>query len=173
MDLEGQISEIIYQNEVNSYTIANLETESEVFTIVGYLPFVALGDTLKVTGKFVTHQDYGRQFRVDTFEKLMPQTLDALEKYLANGTIKGIGPATARKIIDTFGEDSIHVLKFDPMKLANVKGITSKKAQEISESFNENWDVWQIVKFLEKFSIGPSNATKVYKKLGTHAIEQI
>ena len=173
MDLEGQITEMIYRNEVNSYTIANLETQSEVFTIVGYLPFVTIGDTLKLTGKFVTHQDYGRQFRIDTFEKLMPQTLDALERYLANGMIKGIGPVTAKKIVHTFGNDTIHVLKCSPEKLANIKGITSKKAQDISESFNENWEVWRIVKFLEKFSIGPSNASKVYKKLGNHAIEQI
>ena len=99
MELEGQIVEMIYQNEVNSYTIANLETDTEIYTVVGYLPFITIGDTLKLTGKFVTHQEYGRQFRVDTFEKIMPQSLAALEKYLANGTIKGIGPATAKKIL--------------------------------------------------------------------------
>ena len=92
MVLEGQIEDIIYQNEINSYTIAVLESENEIYTIVGYLPFVNVGDLLKVEGKFVTHQEYGRQFKVETFEKLMPKTLDALEKYLANGNIKGVGP---------------------------------------------------------------------------------
>ena len=173
MELEGQIVEMIYQNEVNSYTIANLETDTEIYTVVGYLPFITIGDTLKLTGKFVTHQEYGRQFRIDTFEKMMPQTLAALEKYLANGTIKGIGPATAKKIIDAFGEDTIHVFKFEPQKLAQIKGITLNKAEEMGQSFNENWDLWQIVKFLEKFNIAANSAKKVYESLGSEAIQRI
>ena len=100
MELIGQIEDIIYKNEINSYTIAEFETEEETTTVVGYLPFVNPGDTLKLIGKFVEHKEYGRQFKIDTFEKMMPQTLGALEKYLANGNIKGIGPATAKKIID-------------------------------------------------------------------------
>lgn len=90
----------------------------------------------------------------------MPQTLSALEKYLANGNIKGIGPATATKIIEKFGEETIHVLKFEPEKLAQIKGISKDKAVEISESFVENWEVWQIVGFLERFGIGAENAKK-------------
>ena len=96
MEITGEVADIIYQNEINSYLIATFETEDEITTIVGYLPFVNIGDTLKVTGKFVEHKEYGRQFKVETFEKLMPETLEALEKYLANGNVKGIGPATAR-----------------------------------------------------------------------------
>ena len=107
MELVGEIADIIYKNEVNSYTIANLETDKEVYTVVGYLPFIGVGDNVKLFGKFVTHQEYGRQFKIDTFEKMMPQTLDALERYLASGNIKGIGPATARKIINEFGEETI------------------------------------------------------------------
>ena len=87
MELKGGIIDIIYKNEVNGYTIANLETETEVFTVVGYLPFVNVGDNVKLEGKFVTHQEYGRQFKIETFEKIMPQTLDALERYLASGNI--------------------------------------------------------------------------------------
>ena len=85
MELKGQIEDIIYQNEANSYTIAILETEDlEMVTIVGYLPFIAIGDTLKVTGKMVVHQEYGEQFKIDTFEKLMPENAASLEKYLAS-----------------------------------------------------------------------------------------
>lgn len=173
MELNGQLNEIIYQNEVNSYTIAIFETDEEEITVVGYLPFVNVGDTLKVTGKYVTHQEYGRQFKVDSFEKVMPQTLSALKKYLANGTIKGIGPATANKIIDTFGEETIHILKYEPQKLSIIKGINKTKALEMAESFHENWELWQIVGFLEKFGIGVSNAKKIYKLLGNNAIKQI
>ena len=113
MELKGEIVDIIYKNEVNSYVVANLETETEVFTVVGYLPFVNVGDNLKLEGKFITHQEYGRQFKIETFEKIIPETLDALERYLSNGSIKGIGPVTAHKIIKEFGEESIHVFKFE------------------------------------------------------------
>ena len=173
MEIKGEVQDIIYQNEINSYTIATFETEDEETTIVGYLPFVNSGDTLKVIGRFVEHKDYGRQFKVETFEKLMPETLSALEKYLSNGTIKGIGEATAKKIIKKFGEETIHVFKFEPTRLAEIKGITESKAIEMAASFLENWEVWQIVGFLERFGIGAEHAKKVYDMLGTNAIEQI
>ena len=173
MELKGEVTDIIYKNEVNSYTIALFDTEEEEITIVGYLPFVQLGDTLKVSGNFVEHKEYGIQFKVQTFEKLMPETLGALEKYLENGNVKGIGKATAKKIIKTFGENTINVFKFEPEKLAQIKGISKLKAIEMSESFLENWEVWQIVGFLERLGIGAQNAKKVYDMLGINAIEQI
>ena len=173
MEIKGEVTDIIYQNDVNSYTIAVFETDEEETTIVGYLPFVKSGDTLKLEGKFVEHKDYGRQFKVETFEKLMPETLGALEKYLANGSIKGIGEATAKKIIKTFGEETISVFKFEPERLAQIKGISKSRAIEMSESFLENWEVWQIVGFLERFGIGAENAKKIYDLLGINAIEQI
>ncbi len=173
MEIKGEVTDIIYQNDVNSYTIAVFETEEEETTIVGYLPFVKSGDTLQVEGKFVEHKDYGRQFKVETFKKLMPETLGALEKYLANGSIKGIGEATAKKIIKTFGENTINIFKFEPEKLAQIKGISKNRAIEMSESFLENWEVWQIVGFLERFGIGAENAKKIYDILGINAIEQI
>ena len=170
---EGILEEIIFQNEVNGYTVGIFETEEEQFTIVGYLPFISKGDSLKIYGKFVEHKDYGEQFKIETFEKLMPKTLGALEKYLASGNIKGVGPATAKKIINLFGDDTIHVLKFEPEKLAQIKGISKEKAKEISESFVENWEVWQIVGFLERFGIGAESAKKVYNLLGINAIQEI
>ena len=172
-EIEGVLTEIIYQNEINSYTVGIFETEEEQITVVGYLPFISKGDTLKLLGKFVEHKDYGEQFKIETFEKLMPQTLGALENYLANGNIKGVGPATASKIIQLFGEETIHVLKYEPIKLAQIRGISKEKALEISESFVENWEVWQIVGFLERFGIGAENAKKVYDLLGVNAISEI
>ena len=132
MELQGEVIEIIYKNELNSYVIAVINTEDdEEVTIVGYLPFINIGDTLKIIGKFVEHQEYGRQFKVDTFEKMMPQTVKALERYLANCGIKGIGPATAKKIVNTFGEDTINVFKFEPSRLAEIKGITEEIAKRL------------------------------------------
>ena len=153
MEIKGEVTDIIYQNDVNSYTIAVFETDEEETTIVGYLPFVKSGDTLKLEGKFVEHKDYGRQFKVETFEKLMPKTVEALERYLGNGTIKGVGPATARKIVNKFGENTVDIIKYEPEKLEEVRGISKDRALESSESFIESWGVWQIVEFLKKFNI--------------------
>ena len=173
MEITGEIISIIYKNEINSYTIAEIETDDELLTIVGYLPFINVGDTLKLIGKYVEHKEYGMQFKVDTFEKLMPKTLGALERYLANGNIKGVGEATAKRIIKKFGEETIHVFKYEPQKLAEVRGISEEKAIKIAESFVENWEVWQIVGFLDKFGIGAEHAKKVYDLFGTRAIEEI
>lgn len=173
LEITGEIQAIIYRNEVNSYTIAEFETEEEVTTVVGYLPFINEGDTLKLVGKFVEHKEYGRQFKVDTFEKMMPQTVEALERYLANGKIKGIGEALAKRIVKNFGEETIHIFKYEPKRLAEVKGISESRAIEIAEAFMQNWEVWQIVGFLERFGIGAEHAKKVFDLLGTNAIEQI
>lgn len=173
MEIEGEIEDIIYQNDTNSYVVASFALEDELITIVGYLPFINVGDTLKLYGKYVEHKDYGTQFKVDTFEKLMPKTLASLERYLASGSIKGVGEATSKRIVDKFKEDTIHVLKYEPDRLAQIKGISEKKAKEISESFVENFEMWQIVGFLEKFGLGAEYAKKVYKQFGIKAIEEI
>ena len=112
MKLKGEILDIIYKNEVNSYTIAVFETEEETTTIVGYLPFVNSGDTIKAIGEFVEHRDYGLQFKVETFEKILPETPEALEKYLASENIKGVGEATAKRIVKTFGQINTNTRHF-------------------------------------------------------------
>lgn len=173
LEIKGRIRDIIYRNEINSYTIATFETDEEETTVVGYLPFIEKGDSLKITGNFVEHPEYGRQLKIETFEKLMPEDLDSIENYLANGKFKGIGPATAKRMVNTFGKDVINIIKFEPEKLSCIKGITEEKAIEISQSFNENWEVWQIVSYLEKFGIGPQSAEEIYKKLGPNTITTI
>lgn len=173
MEIQGTIEEMIYQNEVNSYTIAEFETEEERLTVVGYLPFINQGDSLKLLGRYVEHPEYGRQFKIETFEKLLPQTKQAIEKYLAGGIIKGIGPATAKKIVDAFGEETITIFKTAPEKLAQIKGINVIKAKEIAQEFNEKWELWQLVSFLERFGISSSNSKKVYEALGIDAISKI
>ncbi len=168
MEIKGEIGDIIYRNEINSYTVATLIENNEENIIVGYIPFVNRGDTIKAVGNFVEHKEYGTQFKVETFEKIMPETTAALEKYLANGFVKGIGKAIASRIVKRFGDDTINVLKFEPEKLATIKGISKEKAIEIGNAFVENWEVWQIVGYLEKFGIGPQNAQIIFKKYGVN-----
>lgn len=173
MEILGEIREIIYRNELNSYTIASFETTEEETTVVGYLPFINKGDTIKATGNFVEHPEYGMQFKIETFEKTMPESVEGLERYLASGKLKGIGPATAKRMVDRFGKEIVHILRFEPEKLVSIKGITKEKAMEASESFNENWEIWRIVEYLQKYGIGPQSAEKVFKSLGTNTIDLI
>ncbi len=173
MEIIGEITLIIYRNETNSYTVAEFESDEELITIVGYLPFINEGDSLKIIGKYIEHKEYGRQFKIETFEKLMPLTLASLERYLGNGNIRGVGEALAKRIIDKFGEETIDIIRNEPKKLALIKGITDARAGEISEEFIAKWEVWQIVGFLEKFGLGAEYAKKVFDLYGINAIEEI
>ena len=173
MEITGEVMDIIYQNETNGYMIATLFCDDLEITIVGYMPFVKPGDNLKVIGKFVVHQEYGRQFKVDTFEILMPKTSAQLEKYLANGMIEGVGPATARKIVKKFGEETLEILKIEPERLAEISGITPARAERIGECFAENWGLWEIVSFLGSLGIEPQSAQAIYKKLGADTIQKV
>lgn len=173
-ELEGQIIEIIFKNEDNGYTVCEFHTENfGDITAVGYLPFITKGDSLKIVGKTVTHKEYGEQFKIETFEKIMPKTLDGLINYLGSGMIKGVGPATAKRIVKKFGEETIFVMKTEPNRLADIRGITPERALEICEEFNQKWDLWEIVSFLENYGISANNAQKVYKELGPDAIQII
>jgi exodeoxyribonuclease V alpha subunit len=128
---------------------------------------------LKVTGKWVVHPDYGEQLKVELYEKLMPQTVDAIQKYLASGVIKGIRQATAEKIVKKFGEDSLNIIQFKPQRLAEIKGISLEKAYKIGQSFNDQQGIRNVIMFFQEYGISPVYSTKIYKKFGDRAIEEI
>lgn len=173
-ELEGQIIEIIFQNETNGYTVCEFHTENfGDITAVGYLPFITKGDSLKIIGQNTVHREYGEQFKIESFEKIMPKTLDGIINYLGSGMIKGIGPATAKRIVKKFGEETMFVMKTEPKRLATVKGITEERAIEICDEFVQKWELWEIVSFLERYGIGANNAKKVYQELGPGAIRII
>ena len=165
--LKGEVTEIIYKNEVSYYTICNILTEEEEYiTAVGYMPYIQVGEEISVTGNVVNHPEYGEQLKVETFEKFMPKGKNAIEKYLASGIIKGVGPATAKRIVSKFGEDSINIIRNLPEKLTEVKGISLDKATSISVALNEQWDLWQVAAFVGNYGIGNKNALKLYKSFG-------
>lgn len=173
MELKGQIEEIIFSNESNSYTVCSMTVNGGEITAVGYLPFLNIGDLIVAQGDFVNHNLYGKQFKINTFEKTIPNTTAEIEKYLGSGIIKGVGPATSKKIVNKFGEDTIYTLQYEPEKLIGIKGITRARALEISESFNNVWELWQIVIFLQKYGIGTVNANRIYKEYGMNSINAI
>jgi len=171
--IEGTIEEIIFSNEDNGYTVCEIKNDKEVITAVGYMPFVNVGETLKVSGKWVTHPDYGEQLKVELYEKLLPQTTEAIEKYLASGLIKGVGPATAKKIVKKFGDEALHIISHHPQRLSEIKGINMEKALKIGQAFEEQRGLRDVVLFLQEYGISPTYSAKIYKAFGPDTIEEI
>lgn len=170
---EGIIEDIIFTNEINGYTVLELKAEKEIITAVGFMPFVNPGEMLKVTGNWVTHPDYGEQLKVELYEKLLPQTVEAMEKYLASGLIKGVGPASAKKIVKKFGEDTINIIEFHPEKLSEIKGINLEKALRIGQAFHEQRALREVVMFFQEYGISPTYCAKIYQMFGEDTIEEI
>lgn len=171
--IEGNIEEIIYSNDVNGYIVCDMKSEKEVITLVGYMPFTSVGETLKVTGKWVTHPDYGKQLKVELYEKVLPHTTDAMEKYLSSGVIKGVGPATAARIVERFGEETLDIIQFHPERLSEIKGITHEKALRIGQAFEEQRELRKVVMFFQEYGISPAFASKIYRVFGENTIEEI
>ena len=171
--LHGTVTEIVYYNSVNGYAICDIETAEDTITAVGYMPYIAGGEKVTLTGEWTFHQDYGPQFKVEFFEKDMPSEVNDVLKYLASGSIKGVRMATAQKIVDMFGEDTLKVLEQEPEKLAKIQGISKKRALEIGEDYVRQQGVRNIVMYLQKFGITPASAVKVYKRYGSESVETI
>ena len=171
--IEGTVEEIIYSNEVNGYTVCEIRKDKDVITAVGFMPFVNAGEVLKISGRWVTHPDYGEQFKVEMYEKLLPKTTEAIEKYLSSGLIKGVGPATAKKIVKRFGEQTLEIIQHYPTRLAEIKGINLEKAKKIGQVFEEQRELRDVVLFFQEYGISPTYCAKIYKTFGTNTIEQI
>jgi len=173
ISIQGTVEEIIFQNESNGYTIAILETDDDVVTIVGYIPIIELGETLRVEGQWTYHQNYGQQLKVETYSTVFPATLNGIEKYLASGLLPGIGPKTAKKIVEKFGLDTLDILQFNPEKLKEVEGIGEKKAEKIIEAYAEQRELRDIMIFLQSYGISSSYGVRIYKRYGSDTIVKI
>ncbi|NJD01561.1 MAG: ATP-dependent RecD-like DNA helicase [Ruminiclostridium sp.] len=171
--VEGTVEDIIYSNEINGYTVCDIKCDEKIVTAVGYMPFLNVGENVKITGKLVNHPEYGDQLKVELYEKVLPQTAEAIEKYLASGVIKGVGPATAARIVKTFGKDTLDIMNFRPQMLAEVKGISLDKAVRIGQAFDEQRGLRNIVLFLQEFGISPACCMKIHKAFGDRAVNEI
>lgn len=171
--LKGIIRKITYQNSQNGYTVAVLDSQQEEITVVGNMPFVHNGDDLVLYGNYMVHPVYGPQFKVETMEKNMPTDAAALLRYLSTGAIKGVGPSTARKIVETFGEDTLKVLESSPEQLAKINGISEAKALAIGEEFAKQFGIREVMLLLARFKISTEDSIKVYKVLGSSAVKKI
>ena len=171
--IEGTVEDIIFKNESNGYTVAVLQCEEDSITIVGYIPFLKIGETLKVDGDFVYHPVYGEQVNVENCVTITPSTIKGIEKYLSSGLIPCIGPKTAKKIVKKFGEDSLDIIQYNPERLKEIDGIGDKKLKRIVEAFNEQRDLKDIMVFLQQYGISTNYGLKIYKKYGNETIKEI
>ena len=173
VELSGTVEEIVFHNVDSGFTVLELMTDDEYVTAVGVIPEIAPGEELRLRGNWVMHQTFGRQFRVELFERSMPSSSADLYKYLASGAVPGIGAKTAEKIIERFGEDSFEILEKYPEKLTVIKGISPNRAEKISKAFNEQFAVRQIMISLERFGMKPFECLKAYKAFGAAASDVI
>lgn len=175
MEITGIVDRIIYRNAENGYTVLSLRTETAegFMTLCGTLPLASPGEQLRAEGTIKYHPKYGQQFTVTHVETLAPSTLAAIENYLSGGTIKGIGPAMARLIVDHFGMDTLQIMEKQPERLLEVSGIGRKKLEMITASFNENRSMRDILMALAPYGITVNQAYRMYKTYGDLALAKV
>lgn len=172
MELTAAVETVIYRNEQNGYSVIELNDEDET-TAVGIMPDVNVGEKVKLIGTFKPHSTYGMQLFVSTYEKTMPEDIAGILSYLSSGSIKGIGPATAATIVGQFGADTLKVLENEPKRVAVLKGISLKKAEDISRQLKENTGIRELMLYLNRYEITPSGAVKIYRAFGSNSISEI
>ena len=173
MELYGTIEEVIFRNETNNYTVLAVKSNNKIITVVGKFPQVSSGLGLELQGEMVNNSKYGEQFNATEIKVLKPTNSLAVERYLSSGIIKGIGPITAKKIVDKFGSDTLTIIEFNPMRLAEVNGISSKKAVEIGEAYLECKVMQEAVMFLQSHGISTNIALKIFKYYTHNTIKQV
>ena len=172
LELSGTIDSVIYKNEENGYTVLRLrDGNGESVTVVGCFPYAAPGESMIASGTWMNHSVHGRQFKAEFAQRLLPTSASAIYDYLAGGTVKGIGPATAALIVDRFGDKTLDVLETAPEKLAELKGVSLAKAKQMSKDFRRQAGVRRIMEFVCSFGIRPILAMRMYKFYGDDALE--
>ena len=170
--LQGAVSAVVYQNYENGYAVLRLNLGGgQTVTVVGTIPLPAVGERLMVTGKWSTHSNYGRQFEAEFLERLMPQTSVEILNYLSSRVIKGIGPRTASRIVEMFGEQTLAIMEREPERLSEVPGISREKARKIGDEFKLHVGIRQIMEFFALHHLSAELAVQVYKRYGDSTME--
>lgn len=174
-EIKGYVEHIVYRNEDNGYTVFHLNNEDGEVTCVGNFHFIEEGELLRMEGEYTTHKLYGLQFAVQTSEVCEPEDLVSIERYLGSGAIKGVGAALAGRIVKKFREDTFRIIEEEPERLAEVKGISERKAREIAVQAEEKKDLRRAMIYLQKYGISTTLAAKIYQQYGRnvyHIIEE-
>ncbi len=177
--LRGIVDRITFQNEENGYTVARLQVEGStayndrLATIVGEMLSINPGETVVLEGEWTTHKQYGAQFKIESYQTVYPSTVEGMRRYLGSGLIKGIGPVTAKRIVDHFGKEALDVIESDPERLVEVEGLGAKRAKWIIKAWEDQREIHNVMLFLQSHEVGTGYAVKIWKRYGHEAIELI
>ena len=170
--VEGTVEEVIFSNPENGYAVCLVACGDEPVTIVGTLPFLGEGEYIRAAGTWQQHPSFGRQLKVETYEKTLPKDEESIFRYLSSGAVKGVGPVTATRIIEKFGADALDVIEHHPDWLCDIKGVTKKRAEEISECFRSQFGMREVLIFCREF-FGAALSVKIYRRYGAGAVDLI
>ena len=171
--IRGTVDEVVFQNPENGFAVIELDTGEELLPVVGELCGVEPGEELTITGSYASHPKFGYQFKAVLYERSLPTSVPAIRKYLGSGAVKGIGPALAGRITETFGEKTLDILEKEPERLSEVKGISPRKAKEVAQEFGKMFGMRVLMIFLTGHGISSSQSVKIYKKWGAMASDLI
>ncbi len=173
-ELEGQVDRIVYRNEDNYYTVVRLKTEGpDPVTVVGSFLAINEGETIRVWGQWVNHPEYGRQLKMEEYQTVIPATREGIERFLASGAVKGIGPVMAKRLVDKFGSATLDIMEKKPHRLAEVEGIGPIRAEAIAAAFQSQKEVRDVMVFLQGNGVSPAYAARIYKEYGPQAVDVV
>lgn len=170
MRYAGSVEDIIFRNEQNNYSVVGLDCGGVLYTAVGIMPDLSVGQMVEIEGELVNNSRFGEQIQVQSIRLIKPNTLTAIQKYLGSGLIKGVGPATAEKIVKTFGIDTLNIMEMAPLRLAEIRGISKSKAEEIAYAYNDLRNMQDSIMFLQSHNISTNLSIKIYENYKSQTI---
>ncbi len=174
--IRGIVERVTYQNEENGYTVARFKPDGKgagLVTVVGNALSMSAGESLALEGEWTSHAQYGRQFKIDSYENIRPATAEGMKRYLGSGLIKGVGPVTATRIVDHFGTDTLQVIEDEPRRLSEVPGLGAKRVRLIVKAWQEQKEIHNVMLFLQSHQVGTGHAVKIWKRYGQEALQAI
>ncbi|MDR0914462.1 MAG: ATP-dependent RecD-like DNA helicase [Oscillospiraceae bacterium] len=172
-EVTGEVTEVIYRNDENGYTVITIGGQEEELTAVGIMPQINVGEEIKLFGTFTNHHSYGRQFSVKTCERSLPSTVAGILRYLSTGAIKGVGPSTAARLVKEFGDKTLETIENNPQSVAKLKGISLEKAEDMANQLKQLIGIKELILSLGKYGISPNAVVSVWKQLGNSALKLI
>lgn len=173
LKLSGIVDSIIFRNDSNGYTVFDLNCGATLETVMGSFPVLSEGEHITVEGCWQQHKNYGMQFKASAYSIDRPETLEDIEAYLSSGLIKGVGPSTARAIVDAFGEAALDILEYTPERLSEIPGLGKSRAAKIAENYKNVSGMRQGIMFLQKLGVSTGMAVRIYKQYGAQTMERI
>lgn len=171
--LRGTVDEVIFSNNENGYIVISLDCEGELVSVNGELGDIVEGEKLELYGNYVISAKYGRQFRAVSCRRMLPETPSEIRKYIGSGIIKGVGPSLAKKLVDAFGKETLDIIENDPLRLSEIKGVTSDRALYISSEFRRLSGVKNVIEFLQKYNISPAVAMQVFRRYDSSGVAMV